>query len=183
MYVPERKRNPFVRSPSGGRVLSALQLPWFTVLPPFGFGVITTTGRRTGKTRRRCIRAVRSGGQAYIVSIGGFRAAWLKNIQANPEVRLRVRGGTFRGVAHELHRTSDRRQAMGAYCETVNPFDYVECTMHRAGRPTRSKIKELHRSWFANGIPLVVECQAPKQKPTGLAARCLARLRRNRRPG
>lgn len=157
VYAPERKRNPFVRSAAGGRVLSALQLPWFTVLPPAGFGVITTTGRRTGKARRKCIRAIRSGNKAYIVSIGGARAAWVKNVRANPNVRLRVRGGRFAGVVRELSQTAEMREGRALYCGTVNPFDYAECTMHRTGRPTRSKIKELHRSWFDNGIPLVVE--------------------------
>lgn len=156
-YVPERERNPFVRSAAGARLLSALQLPWFTVLPPAGFGVITTTGRRTGKTRRKCIRAIRSGDKAYIVSIGGARAAWVKNVRANPNVRLRVRGGRFAGVVRELSETTETQAGKTAYCQTVNPFDYAECTMHRTGRPTRSKIKELHRSWFDNGIPLVVE--------------------------
>jgi hypothetical protein len=58
-YEAERRFNPFVRSLSEGRVLSALQLPFFMLLPPGGFGDLTTTGRRTGKTRRKCIRAIR----------------------------------------------------------------------------------------------------------------------------
>ena len=155
-YVPERQHNPLVRSPAGGRVLSALQLPWFMVLPPRGFGVITMTGRRTGKTRRKCIRAIRGGDRAYLVSIGA-RNAWLRNVRANPSVRLRIRGGTFPGVARELRDSAERQEARAAFCETVNPFDYLECVMHRTGRPSRSKIKELHRSWFDGGFPLVVK--------------------------
>jgi deazaflavin-dependent oxidoreductase (nitroreductase family) len=157
MYVPERKHNPFLNSPTGGRVLSALMLPRFTVLPPSGFGVLTTTGRKTGKTRRKCVRAIRRGNKAYIVSIRP--TAWLKNVRANPIVRLRVRGGRFAGVARELRDPAEAQEAMEAYCETVRPFDYAECIMWRRGRPTRSKIKDLHRSWFNKGIPLVVELQ------------------------
>jgi deazaflavin-dependent oxidoreductase (nitroreductase family) len=156
-YVPERSKNPLVRSTAGGRVLSALQLPFFTMLPPSGFGVIATTGRRTGKTRRKCIRAIRRGDKAYLVSIPGAQAAWLRNVRANPNVRLRIRGGSFSGHARELRDPAERQEAMTAYCETINPFDYAECAMHRRGRPTRSKIQELHRSWFDGGIPLVVE--------------------------
>jgi deazaflavin-dependent oxidoreductase (nitroreductase family) len=159
-YVAERQRNPFVRSLAGGRALSALQLPFFTVLPPAGFGVLTTTGRRTGKTRRKCVRAIRSGDTAYLVSIGGAHAAWLKNIRANPDVRLRIRGGTFAGVARELSEPAETEPAAAAYCGTVNPFDYAECAMHRRGRPTRSRIQELHRSWFDGGIPLAVELRS-----------------------
>jgi deazaflavin-dependent oxidoreductase (nitroreductase family) len=156
-YVPERRHNPFVRSLTGGRILSALMLPWFALLPPAGFGVIMTIGRRTGQARRKCIRAIRRGDKVYVVSIPGAHAAWLKNIRANPNVRLRIRGGTFAGVARELRETAERQHAVEAYCETVNFADYLECTMHRSGRPTRSKIKELHRTWFEVGIPLVVE--------------------------
>jgi deazaflavin-dependent oxidoreductase (nitroreductase family) len=156
-YEPERRLNPFVRSLSGARVLSALQLPFFTLLPPGGFGVLTTTGRRTGKTRRKCIRAIRRQNRVYIVSIGGDQAAWVKNIRANPNVRLRISGGTFAGLARELQAPAEVQHAMEAYCQTVNRFDYAECRMHRKGRPTRAKIQELHRTWFRGGIPLVIE--------------------------
>jgi len=156
-YVPERQRNVLVRSTAGGRVLSAMQLPLFAVLPPLGFGVITTTGRRTGKARRKCIRVIRDGNQAFIVSIPGAKAAWVMNIRANPDVRLRIRGGRFRGIGRELSGPAERQQAMATYCETVNLFDYAECSIHRRGRPTRSKIMGLHRNWFEGGLPLVVE--------------------------
>jgi deazaflavin-dependent oxidoreductase (nitroreductase family) len=156
-YVPERRHNPLVRSLAGGRVLSALMLPWFTVLPPAGFGVVTTTGRRTGKARRKCIRAVRNGDKAYVVAIPGARAAWLKNIRANPSVRLRIRGGAFSGTARELSATEEVQDAIAVFCGRVFPLDYAECVMHRPGRPARSKIVELLRGWFDTGIPLVIE--------------------------
>jgi deazaflavin-dependent oxidoreductase (nitroreductase family) len=163
-HVLERKRNPFMRSRTGGRVLSALMLPYFTALPPSGFGVLTTTGRKSGKRRRKCIRVIRSGEQAYLLMIrpklAAGPAAWLLNIRADPRVRVRLRGGTYNGVARELADGAERERARRAYCEAVTPFDYNECTFHRPGVPTRSKIVELHRSWFETGIPLVVELSA-----------------------
>ena len=177
MAVRERKRNPFTRSAQGGRALSALQLPWFTLLPPRGFGVLTTIGRRTGKERRKCVRAIRSGDRAYLVSIGGPRAAWLKNLRANPAVRLRIRGGTFAGTARELTDPEERRAAEAIYCGTVNRLDYAECALHRAGRPTRARIEELHRHWFETGTPLVVELERDGA-PGG--ARCLPSVLRQR---
>jgi deazaflavin-dependent oxidoreductase (nitroreductase family) len=158
-YVPERKRNVLVRSAKGGRILSAMHLPFFMALPPSGFGVVTTTGRKTGKARRKCIRTIRRDDKVYVVAIGGARNAWLKNALADPNVRLRIRGGRFAGVARELRDPYERDQAMAAFCETVSPFDYLECAVHRRGRPTRSKVKELHRRWFEGGIPLVVELE------------------------
>ena len=156
-YLAERRRNPFVQTSLGGRVLSASQLPWFTLLPPRGFGVLTTTGRKNGKRRSRCVRAIRRGDRAYLVAIGGEFSGWLKNVRANPTVRLRIKGGMFTGVARELRDAAERQEATAAYCETVNPFDYLECRAHRKGRPTHSKIVELHRTWFEGGIPLVIE--------------------------
>jgi deazaflavin-dependent oxidoreductase (nitroreductase family) len=164
-YPRERPGNPFIGgrktvlgvSFHGGRILSASQLDWFTVLPPRGFGVLTTIGRKSGKKRRKCIRAIRRGERVYIVSIGGARAAWLKNLQADPGVSLRIRGGRFKGRARELGDAADAEQAMTAYCGTVNPFDYAECALWRRGRPSRAKIEDLHRGWFKEGIPLVVE--------------------------
>jgi len=84
-------------------------------------------------------------------------AAWVWNIRANPNVRLRIRGGTFEGVARELKDLAEVEQAREAICETVNLFDYGECDVHLRGLPTRAKIEELHRYWFDTGIPLVVE--------------------------
>jgi len=157
VHVSERTHNPFVNSAAGGRTLSALHLPFFILRPPSGFGVVTTTGRRTGRTRRRCIRTIRRGDKVYLLAIRGARTGWAKNIRANPHVRLRIRGGTFAGSGRELHGTAESQRAMEAYCETVNPFDYLECAMWRKGVPTRSKIKELHRAWFDQGTPLVIE--------------------------
>jgi deazaflavin-dependent oxidoreductase (nitroreductase family) len=160
-----RKGNPFLRSATGGRTLSALMLPGFTLHPPRGYGVLTTIGRRTGKTRRRCIHVVRQGDRAYIVMIRPtpaaialpWTAAWMWNIRANPSVRLRLRGGTFAGRARELTDERELQTARAIYCDAVNLFDYVECTFHRGARPTRAKIQALHHSWFDTGIPLVVE--------------------------
>lgn len=153
----QRHRDWLVGSRRRGRALSALQLPFFLVLPPAGFGVLTTTGRRTGRQRRTCVRVIRSGDKAYLVAIGGARTGWLKNIRADPNVRLRIRDGFFEGVARELRTSTETQEALATYCETVNPFDHVECVVHGRGRPTQAKIEQLHRSWFEKGTALVVE--------------------------
>ncbi|HEY3959090.1 MAG TPA: nitroreductase/quinone reductase family protein [Solirubrobacteraceae bacterium] len=162
-HVPERKRNLLIRSKMGGRILSAMMLPAFMALPPRGWGVLETTGRKTGKRRRKCVRAVRSGNQVYIVSIRPSStrqtatSAWVLNLRAHPRVRLRMPGGTFAGTACELAEAEETGRAEDVYCETVNPFDYVSCAIHRTGPPTRAKVKTLHRSWFDKGIRLAVE--------------------------
>ncbi len=160
------KHARIIRSAKDGRILSAAMLPFFLVRPPSGYGVITTTGRRTGKTRRKCVRVIRRGSRAYLVQLRpptlamtrpSAAAGWLWNIRANPSVHLRIRGGTFAGVARELTEPAELAQAREVLCETVNLFDYGECDLHLHGLPTRAKIKELHRYWFDTGIPLVVD--------------------------
>jgi deazaflavin-dependent oxidoreductase (nitroreductase family) len=160
------KHKRLIRSARDGRLLSALMLPFFLVRPPSGFGVITTTGRKTGKARRKCIRVTRRGNMAYIVQLRppelamtrpSAVSAWVWNIRSNPNVTLRIRGGTFAGVARELTDPAELEHAREALCETVNLFDYGECGVHLRGLPTRAKIKELHRYWFDTGIPLVVD--------------------------
>jgi deazaflavin-dependent oxidoreductase (nitroreductase family) len=164
--VSSHRRHFFVRSRAGGRALSALMLPFALVLPQAGYGVITTVGRRSGRTRRRMIRAIRRDDRAYavmlrppIVAIARPTtiSAWVLNIRANPEVRLRIRGGNFRGVARELSEPAELERAREAFCETVVPVDYGECCLHLRGMPSRSKIQELHRYWFDTGVPLVID--------------------------
>src|ERR687895_1476960 len=66
-YLKGEWGNPLTTKLAGGRILSALQLPYFMLLPARGYGVLTTTGRRTGKKRRKCIRAIRDGDKVYLV--------------------------------------------------------------------------------------------------------------------
>jgi hypothetical protein len=77
--------------------------------------------------------------------------------RSNPNVTLRIRGGTFAGVARELTDPVELAEARGVFCDAVSVFDYGECALHLRGLPTRAKIEELHRYWFDTGIPLVVD--------------------------
>jgi deazaflavin-dependent oxidoreductase (nitroreductase family) len=153
--VAERKRNPLINSPRGGRLLSASQLPLFAIRPPTGYGILTTTGRVSGKPRRRCIRVARSGKRAYLVAIRSA-PGWAKNIRANPDVRLRLPGGSFTGSARELE-PEERDEALRAYLEPRSFFERLEYRMWRTERPTRERIDALHRTWFERGTPFVVE--------------------------
>jgi deazaflavin-dependent oxidoreductase (nitroreductase family) len=156
-YV-ERKRNPLIRSPLGARALSAVHLPFFLIHPPRGYAVLTTTGRKTGKARRRCVRAIPiEGNRVVIVAIRGApRHGWAKNLQADPEVGLRLPGGRLRGRARELA-ASERELARSAYCDAVHRFEYLEHLVWRPGRPRAESIRDLHRSWFEQGTPFVVD--------------------------
>ena len=156
-YLPGHRRNPLTTTLLGGRVLSAAQQPWFTLLPPKGYGVLTTTGRKTGQPRPKCVRAIADGDAYVLVSLRGPHAAWLHNVRADPAVQLRIRGGTFTGIARELQDAAERDRAREVYCGRIHVFDRLEYCMHRSGAPDARRIRDLHEHWFAVGTPVVVE--------------------------
>jgi deazaflavin-dependent oxidoreductase (nitroreductase family) len=160
------KHRRLLRTGRDGRILSALMLPLLRWAPPAGYGVLTTTGRRTGRLRQKCVRMLRDGDRVYLfalrlphiaVSNPGAVQAWVHNIRANPNVRLRICGGDFDGVAREIADVVERELARSLVCDTVFPNDYGECALHLRGLPTRTKVQELHRYWFETGIPIVID--------------------------
>lgn len=160
-YRAETRRwNPFVRSRQGGRVLSALKLPFLLPLPtPAGYAVLETTGWRTGRRRRKCVRAIRSGDTAYVVAIGGGLTGWVQNLLADPHVRLRHGRRWYAGTAHVVDEPAELPDARHAYVDTNVPFDYATCDMHRRGLPSRQKIVELTGAWFEGGLPIAIDLQ------------------------
>lgn len=143
-YLEGEWGNPLTSTRAGGKILNALQRPLFMVLPPKAVAVLTTIGRRTGKRRRNCVRAVRRGNKVFLVSLPGRYGGWYRNLKANPRVELRIRSGRFRGVAREIGDAAEYEEARAAYCDTVTFFDYIEYVNHRDSRPTRDRIQELH---------------------------------------
>lgn len=156
-YLQGEYGNPLTTTPTGGRILSALQLPLFLILPPQGFGVLTTTGRKTGRKRRKCVRAIRDGDKVYLVSLRGRFGAWFRNLEAHPDVEIRIKGGRFKGLAREITDPAEHERARQAYCETVNFFDRLEHRAHRRGRPKPDRIRALHAHWFSVGTPVAIE--------------------------
>ena len=156
-----------LQSARDGRWLSAIMLPFFlTIATPRGQGVLITTGRKTGKRRRKCIRVIRQGDRAYLVMLRppalaidrpAAVASWVYNIRADPNVHLRLGRKTFLGVAREISDAAELATARQAICETVHLIDYGECDLHLRGLPTRAKVKDLHRYWFDTGVPLVID--------------------------
>jgi deazaflavin-dependent oxidoreductase (nitroreductase family) len=65
---------------------------------------LETTGRRSGRPRRIEIwfaaDPVRD--RVYVLSGGRDRAHWVRNLRADPAVRVRIAGRWFDGVASEL---------------------------------------------------------------------------------
>lgn len=67
-----------------------------------GHQLLETTGRVSGQPRTTPIGGRRVGDQFWLVSEFGERSQYVRNIQADNRVRVRLRGHWHAGVAHLL---------------------------------------------------------------------------------
>ena len=77
------------------------------IVPP-GYALLETTGRKTGKARRTPVGDARVGNRFWIVAEHGMKAGYVRNIEHNPRVRLKVRGAR-RSLAHRNGACAPRR--------------------------------------------------------------------------
>jgi len=89
-FVQKRLLNPVVRS----ALERGVRIP--------GYAVIETIGRKTGQPRRTPVGDGLDGDTFWIVAEHGRRAAYVRNLEANPRVRVRVRGRWRSGTAVTL---------------------------------------------------------------------------------
>ena len=62
------------------------------VAPP-GYALLETIGRKSGKPRRTPVGNGRVGKEFWIVAEHGKNAGYVRNIESNPRVRLKLRDG------------------------------------------------------------------------------------------
>ena len=67
-----------------------------------GVALLETTGRKSGQPRRTPVGNGLRGEHFWIVTEHGYDAAYVRNIQADPRVRVNVRGRWRSGTAHIL---------------------------------------------------------------------------------
>jgi deazaflavin-dependent oxidoreductase (nitroreductase family) len=75
-------------------------------LPLPGYALLETKGRKSGKPRRTPVGDVRVGSQFWLVAEHGMKAGYVRNIESDPHVRLKLRDGPryrwHAGTAHLL---------------------------------------------------------------------------------
>jgi deazaflavin-dependent oxidoreductase (nitroreductase family) len=69
---------------------------------PAAFALLETTGRRSGRPRHTPVGNGLDGDTFWLVAVHGWRADYVRNIRANPRVRVKVRGRWRCGVAVAL---------------------------------------------------------------------------------
>ena len=97
-----------------------LSMPFFLPLAGYvpGYGVVETIGRRTGLPRRTPVGGKLDGHAFWFVAGLGRQTLYVKNIQADPRVRVRTRGRWRSGTAHILDDDDGRRRMF-----TVSPMN------------------------------------------------------------
>ena len=69
---------------------------------------LTTIGRITGQPREIEIWFVETGGKLYILAEHFNKAQWVRNIERNPRVRVRLGDQQFEATARALENERDR---------------------------------------------------------------------------
>jgi deazaflavin-dependent oxidoreductase (nitroreductase family) len=85
-----------------GRLLNPVVRAVISRVPVPGWALLETTGRRTGLPRTTPVGDGLDGSTFWIVAEHGRRAAYVRNLETNPRVRVRVRGRWRSGTAHVL---------------------------------------------------------------------------------
>ncbi|MGW0766662.1 nitroreductase/quinone reductase family protein [Streptomyces sp. NPDC002671] len=64
--------------------------------------LLETTGRKSGRPRQTPVGGRRVGDSFWLVSEYGYKSQYVRNIQADPSVRVRIAGRWHHGTAHLL---------------------------------------------------------------------------------
>jgi deazaflavin-dependent oxidoreductase (nitroreductase family) len=69
---------------------------------PRAFALLETTGRRTGRPRHTPVGNGLDGGVFWLVAAHGTQADYVRNLQSEPRVRVKIGGAWRRGTASVL---------------------------------------------------------------------------------
>jgi deazaflavin-dependent oxidoreductase (nitroreductase family) len=93
-----------------------MPIPEFDALRHENVLYLTTVGRKTGKPRTIEIWFVSYEERIYLLAEHGPKAQWVRNIQANPDVRMQIAQHRFRARGRLLDAAQDRRLAGRIRC-------------------------------------------------------------------
>jgi deazaflavin-dependent oxidoreductase (nitroreductase family) len=124
-----------------------VRLAWNLGIPIPGGALLEPTGRRTGLPRRTAVCDGLDGETFWLVAQRGRSAGWVRNIEANPRVRVRVSGlrtGWRAGTAHLLDGDDPQERRILA---RANPARLLCMCTTKA--PNTSPLTSTNRSGFA----------------------------------
>lgn len=154
--------NPFAMSKTFHRIGHITNTPPWKLLPtPCGLALVTTTGRKTGRRRARAMRVVRDGDRAYAVALLGRRSDWVRNVAANPRVRVKLGSTTHDANARVIVDRDEHARAADVYRPIAGWYDWFDYANFVWSFPTRARLLRAHDDWFERGTPVVFELDPP----------------------
>jgi deazaflavin-dependent oxidoreductase (nitroreductase family) len=94
--------------------------------------LLETTGRKSGEPRRTPLGGSRVGDQFWFVSEFGDKSQYVKNIEANPNVRVRLRGRWHKGTAIWFPTTTPMRDCRSCHSSTASACGPLARTCSRS---------------------------------------------------
>ena len=74
--------------------------------------ILTTRGRSTGKARKTPLWYVREGTTLLVFSGWGGTSHWLRNLQAQPQVQIRIGSRRWQTIGHEVEDDRERDRTL-----------------------------------------------------------------------
>ena len=110
--------------------------------------LLTTTGRKSGKKRVTPLQYEKIGGDYYVGAARGLKADWVRNLQANPQVEVRVGAKRFEGTAEVVTDVSKFADFMEVRLERhPRMIGFIMEKAHGLPRrPSREQLEELAKN-------------------------------------
>jgi len=107
--------------------------------------LLTTTGRKSGKKRVTPLQYELIGNDYYLGSARGLNADWVRNIQSNPQVEVRVGRKRIQGIAEIVTESSRFADFLGVRLERhPRMIGFIMEKSHGIPRrPSRDQLEKL----------------------------------------
>jgi deazaflavin-dependent oxidoreductase (nitroreductase family) len=123
----------------------------FAALAQQDYCYLTTAGRMTGKPHEIEIWFALEGTTLYLLSGGGERSDWVKNLRRAPEVRVRIGRRRFAGRARVVAKKAEDALARRLLFEKYTPGD--------SGSPS-APLRAGLTSWRDTALPVAIDLDA-----------------------
>ncbi|GEM_PF-1833961 len=140
---------------------------------PLGIALLETTGRRSGRVRQVPVGDGRDGEVVWVVAEHGMRVGYVRNLQADPRVRMHVREGWRRrwrdGVATVLPRDDpfarQRSSSVATRCAPSTPRACACSARNRSRSGSTCCPRTLRQFAIRPGGPTTAQRWRPARAP------------------
>ncbi len=121
----------------------------FSQLSKEDYCYLTTTGRKSGLPHEIEIWFGVNGNSIYLLSGGGDKSHWVKNLQTDPNVTVRIAKKTFNGIARIV--TEEKEEIMARHRLAGKYQDWkADQPLSDWGRTALVVGIELSKNWIEN---------------------------------